>query len=60
LHRAGGIWLHDKQGNVLARLKVPGHPTNFGFGDDDWRSIFVTTVGNVVRTRVNVPGVPGW
>jgi len=56
----GGIWLHDKQGNVLARLKVPGHPTNFGFGDDDWRSIFVTTVGNVVRTRVNVPGVPGW
>jgi len=45
---------------VLARMKVPGHPTNLGFGDDDWRSIYVTCVGNVVRTRTNIPGVAGW
>jgi len=56
----GGIWVHDPQGQVLARMKVPGHPTNLGFGDDDWRSIYVTCVGNVVRTRTNIPGVAGW
>jgi gluconolactonase len=56
----GGIWVHNPQGGVLARMKVPGHPTNLGFGDDDWRSIYVTCVGNVVRTRTNIPGVAGW
>ena len=56
----GGIWVHDPAGQVLARMKVPGHPTNLGFGDDDWRSIYVTTVGNVVRFRTNVAGVAGW
>jgi sugar lactone lactonase YvrE len=56
----GGIWVHDKNGNVLCRLRVPGHPTNIGFGDDDWRSLYVTTIGNVVRTRLNIAGVAGW
>ena len=53
----GGIYVHDTDGNVLARLKVPGHPTNFGWGDDDWRSLYVTTLGTVVRLRLNIPGV---
>ena len=53
----GGIYIHDTDGNVLARLKVPGHPTNFGWGDDDWRSLYVTTLGSVFRVRLNIPGV---
>jgi len=53
----GGIYIHDKDGKVLARLKVPGHATNFGWGDEDWRSLFVTTLGAVYRVRLNIPGV---
>ena len=55
----GGIWVHDTQGNVLARLKMPGtHPTNFCFGDDDWRTLYITIIGCVARVRLPIPGVP--
>ncbi len=54
----GGIYVHDTDGNVLCRLKVPGHPTNFGWGDEDWRSLYVTTLGSALRLRLNIPGVP--
>lgn len=55
----GGIYIHDPDGRVLARLRTPGHhPTNFGWGDDDWRSLYITMIGSVVRTRLGVAGVP--
>ena len=55
----GGIFVHDLAGKVLARLKTPGHhPTNFAWGDDDWRSLYITMIGSVVRTRLNIAGVP--
>jgi gluconolactonase len=56
----GGIWVHDPSGKVLARLRIPHHPTNFAFGDDDWRSLYVTQIGYVMRTRLNIPGVAFW
>jgi sugar lactone lactonase YvrE len=44
---------------VIARIKTPGHhPTNIAFGDDDWKSLYITMIGSVVRTRVAVAGVP--
>ena len=55
----GGIYVHDIAGRILARLKTPGHhPTNFAWGDDDWRSLYITMIGSVVRTRLKIPGVP--
>jgi len=56
----GGIWIHSPDGTVLARLKLGGHATNFCFGDDDWKTLFITLMGSVVRTRLNVPGVASW
>jgi gluconolactonase len=56
----GGIWVHAPDGKVLARLKTGGHPTNFCFGGDDWKTFYITMVGSVVRTRLNVAGVPFW
>ena len=50
----GGIYVHDASGKVLARMKTPGHhPTNIAWGDDDWRSLYITMIGSVVRTRLN-------
>ena len=55
----GGICVHDTSGKVLARIKTPGHhPTNIAWGDDDWRSLYITMIGSVVRTRLNIAGVP--
>jgi len=55
----GGIYVHDPAGKVLARIRTPGHhPTNVAWGDDDWRSLYITMIGSVVRTRLNIAGVP--
>jgi gluconolactonase len=30
------------------------------WGDDDWRSLYITTFNSVYRTRVKIPGVAAW
>jgi gluconolactonase len=53
----GGIHVMNAQGKRLGRLRIPGHVTNMGWGDDDWRSLYITTRSSVYRTRVKVPGI---
>jgi gluconolactonase len=54
----GGIHAIDAGGRHLGRIRIPGHVTNMGWGDDDWRSLYITTRSSVYRTRVEIPGVP--
>ncbi len=55
----GGIWVHDPSGRPLVRIKTPGHhPTNIAFGDSDWKTLYVTLIGSVIRFRVAIAGVP--
>jgi len=54
----GGIHVLSREGQRIARIRIPGHVTNMGWGDDDWRSMYITTRSSVYRTRVNVPGIP--
>lgn len=56
----GGIHVVDRSGKLLGRLLLPGHCTNLAWGDEDWRSLYVTTYHSVLRTRLSVPGVPVW
>lgn len=56
----GGVHIINPEGRLIARLKIPGHSTNMAFGDDDWRTLYVTTYNSVYRTRVKVPGVAVW
>ena len=56
----GGVHIIAADGRLLGRLKIPGHSTNMAWGDDDWRSLYVTTFNSVYRTRVKVPGVAVW
>ena len=54
----GGIWVHRPDGSVICRLRIEGHVSNFGFGEADWRSLFVTMIGCVARTRLLAAGLP--
>jgi gluconolactonase len=56
----GGIWVHDPDGSVIARLKVPGHPGNFCFGDSDRQTLYIVMLGWLTRTRMPVPGAVPW
>ena len=56
----GGIHVIAPDGQLLTRLLTSEHCTNMAFGDDDWRSLYITTYHALYRTRVNVPGVEVW
>jgi len=56
----GGVHIIGEDGKLIGRLKIPGHSTNMGWGDDDWRSLYVTTYHSVYRTRLKIPGVAVW
>ena len=56
----GGIHVIAPDGTLLGRLLMSEHCTNMAFGDDDWRSLYITTYHALYRTRVNVPGVEVW
>ncbi len=56
----GGVHAISPEGKLLGVLKIPGHSTNLAWGDEDWRSLYVTTYHSVYRTRVKIPGVAVW
>ena len=55
----GGIHILKPDGSLIGRIKIPGHHcTNLAWGDDDWKSLYLTTFPKVLKMRVRVPGVP--
>ena len=53
-----GVQVFSPEGKLLGRIKLPGHSTNMGFGDDDWKGLYITTYSSVVRIRLGIAGLP--
>jgi gluconolactonase len=53
-----GIHVFAPDGSMLGRILVPGHSTNLGFGDDDWRGLYITTYTSLFRLQMGVAGLP--
>jgi gluconolactonase len=56
----GGIHVFDPDGNLREILETPEHTANFAWGDDDYRSLFVTASTSLYRVRRTVPGLPAF
>jgi gluconolactonase len=54
---AGGVWVFDPAGNHLGTIVTPEKPSNCAWGDDDWRSLYITATSSVYKIRVNTPGI---
>ncbi len=54
----GGIHVFDARGNRLGRIRVPEDVTNMGWGDKDWRTLYITARSSVYRIRLKIPGIP--
>jgi gluconolactonase len=54
---AGGVWVFDSEGAHLGTIVTPEKPSNCAWGDDDWRSLYITAGTSVYRIRVNTPGI---
>ena len=53
----GGVHVWTPNGEFLGRIRIPGHCTNFGWGDADWRGMYFTTYDSVFKLRLGIAGV---
>jgi gluconolactonase len=56
----GGIHILDPKAKLLGRIRFPNHVSNMCWGEDDWKTLFITDHHRVYRTRVKIPGVAVW
>lgn len=56
----GGIHVFDPQAICLGVIKTPEGTANFCFGDEDFRSLYVTASTSLYRLRVKIPGRAQW
>jgi len=47
----GGIWVLDKKANLLGRIFLPDKTSNLAWGDQDRKSLFITSSSVVYRIR---------
>lgn len=54
---AGGVWVFDRRGKTLGVILTPEVPANCGFGDADFKTLYITARTGLYRIRLNVAGV---
>jgi gluconolactonase len=54
----GGIHVFNPDATLLEILEVPEYTANFAWGDDDYRSLFITASTSLYRVRRTTPGLP--
>jgi gluconolactonase len=54
----GGLHVFDDDGMLLEVLEVPEPTANFTWGDDDYRSLFVTASTSLYRMHTKIAGRP--
>jgi len=52
----GGVHLFDRGGRCLGVILTPERPTNFAWGDDDLRTLYITAQTSLYRARLETPG----
>ena len=54
----GGVWVYNPQAELLGRIYLPDKTSNLAWGDDDMRSLFITSSSRVYRLRTKTQGIP--
>ena len=56
---AGGVWVMDPSGKALGII-VHGKSatTNIAWGDDDWKTLYITSRNELMRIKLNIAGIP--
>jgi gluconolactonase len=52
----GGIWVWDKDGHHVGTIVVPTQPANLTWGDQDYRTLYITAANSVYKIRMKVRG----
>ena len=55
----GGVWIIDPSGEHLGTILTGANrATNCAWGDNDWKTLYITTFTTLARIRLKVPGIP--
>jgi gluconolactonase len=54
----GGLHVFDRSGGLREVIETPEYTANFAWGEDDYRSLFITASTSLYRIRVSTPGLP--
>ncbi len=52
----GGIWIFSPEGKHLGTIELPDATGNLAWGDSDYKTLYITSSGNVYRIRTNATG----
>ena len=52
-----GVWIFSEGGENLGVIEMPETPANLAWGDDDWRSLYITARTSLYRVKMNVEGI---
>lgn len=55
-----GIWVWDPAGNHLGTIEMPEQPANLTWGDEDYRTLYITATHGVYRLRTSTRGILGY
>jgi len=51
-----GIWIWDSEGHHLGTIEMPEQPANLIWGDNDYRTLYITATTSVYKLRTKVRG----
>lgn len=54
----GGIWIINPKGKHLATIHLPETPANLGWGDSDYKTLYITARTSIYRIRISAAGIP--
>lgn len=53
----GGIWVISPKGEKIGVIPVPETPANLAWGDEDWKTLYITATTSLYRIRLKVKGI---
>ena len=57
---SGGVWIFSTTGELLDKINVPEKATNLAWGNQDYKTLYITASNSVYRIPLNVAGIqPG-
>ncbi|MFC1718368.1 SMP-30/gluconolactonase/LRE family protein [Candidatus Poribacteria bacterium] len=53
----GGISVYDPSGEKLGRIDMPEGTANMAWGDEDWKSLYITASTSLYRIKLGIEGI---
>jgi gluconolactonase len=53
----GGVWVFSEKGEHMGIIDTPETPANLAWGNNDWRSLFITARTSLYRVKMRIKGV---